>query len=175
MNLKEIKKEFETLDLKVQKDFDRYIEVRKQLLTVFEDEIAIGRCEAIQIIRDIEERSFKNYPRTGYEFFDEMYDLPIKDSEIENYNQLQWIYDYLAMMHESYRLFKKERFIYPSDDAKIRIKVYENPSKADILYNYQDVKGYFPRHLNLNITLSTKKHTEDLIDFLKDIKTDLVS
>lgn len=61
-----------------------------------------------------------------------------------------------------------------SQKADIKITVFEDPINIYTVYKYEDVIGFTPRPLLLNITLSTQKHVDELIDFLKEVKPTLI-
>lgn len=108
MDLQEIKKYAESLDLKKQEDFDSWKQIKSDLFLNYKDELSRGRCEAGSIIDYIEEGNYSNYPTMGYEVT--YISNKWKNYKFKNYAEFQYFIDECNLKVRCCRLFGLDFF-----------------------------------------------------------------
>lgn len=103
MDLQKIEKEVENLNLKQQKDFDRFVEIRQHLFEEYQEQISRGRCEPASIIIDKMSKSFDNYPTSGYENNSKV--KHYSKFKPNNFEEMQFMFDDLALECRRIKLF----------------------------------------------------------------------
>lgn len=96
-----LKNEIKSLNLKIQKDFTRFQQIKEEITTKYYDEISRGRCEEYEPILNKEQISYINYPRQGYEYFPAMQNY--KELRPKNYEEMQKFYN---DMYKEHLIFK---------------------------------------------------------------------
>jgi hypothetical protein len=107
----DLEKEVESLDIKKDKDYLRFSDIRKQLREEYKDRLERGRVAEYDFILEKERKSFNdNYPRHGYETYKTFGEhvkkyYPDWNYNFENFEQEQYMYDDLALQYKRARLF----------------------------------------------------------------------
>jgi hypothetical protein len=110
-NLQDLEKEVESLDIKKDKDYLRFSDIRKQLREDYKDRLKRGRVAEYDFILEKERKSFNdNYPRQGYEYYKTFREHVEKyysseHCKFKNFEQEQYMYDDLALQYKRARLF----------------------------------------------------------------------
>ena len=66
-NIEDLKKEVDALDLKINKDYKRFLEIDSYLREKYSYEIERGRTPNYDFIIEKKVKSFVNYPQCGFE------------------------------------------------------------------------------------------------------------
>ena len=103
MDLQEIKKYAESLDLKKQEDFDSWKKIKNNLSLNYKDELSRGRCEAGSIINYIETRNYSNIPVLGYD--PTVYSEKWKGYDFKNFLEVQYYIDECNLKVRCSKLF----------------------------------------------------------------------
>lgn len=106
--LETLQKEVDELNLKVLKDYKRFLEIDLLLQEKYYYEISKGRTPNYDFIRNKRQNSFRNYPSQGYESFDSFnkhIDMYYKGKIFENFEQEQFMYDDLALQYQRREIF----------------------------------------------------------------------
>ena len=113
MELNKLKEEVEKLDLRVEKDYIRFSEIRETLLEEYKDRMERGRVAEYDFILEKERKSFNdNYPSQGYESYEtfrehvEKYYPLWVGSGFKNFEQDHYMYDDLALQYNRRRIFE---------------------------------------------------------------------
>ena len=107
--VEKLKIEVEKLNLEVQKDYDRFLEIKKVLYSKFKDKINKGRCAEYDFIIDKFKSSYKNFPSQGYEYFPRM--GYYNGYTPRNFKEQQFIFDDLKVELERYKLFGRRSYV----------------------------------------------------------------
>lgn len=105
-NLEHLKKEVNSLNLKDNKDYLRFNEIRNYFKKLYKD-----KTPEYDFISEKERKSFKNYPFFGFEFyesFEEHYNKYYLGVVFENFEQEQYMYNDLMLQYRRRLVFNKE-------------------------------------------------------------------